>query len=102
MPFVPGQKVRCTDGRFPADSDLYYGDETFVQKGAVYTVREAFLEFEGTHTITVEEIVNPAKEYADGVVEFHFAERRFRPIDDKALDIFRQVPTDAPQDVETV
>ncbi len=100
--FVPGQLVVCVDGTFPPDSDLYYGDETFVVAGAVYTVRETFLEFEGTHTITVEEIVNPAKDYADGEVEFHFAARRFRPLDDTKLDVFRAVLTDAPKDRETV
>lgn len=96
--FSPGDLVVCVNGRFPADSDLYYGDEIFVEEGAVYTVRETFLEYEGTHTLTVEEIINKPREYSDGLVEFHFASSRFRPITRDRLEIFRSILRDAPVD----
>lgn len=96
--FAPGDLVVCVDGKFPAGSDCYYGDETFVREGAVYTVRETFLEYQGTHTLTVEEIVNKPREYSDGLVEFHFAASRFRPITRDRLEIFRSILRDAPVD----
>lgn len=98
--FHVGQLVICVDDVFPAE--VAYGDETMVSRGHTYTVREAFLEYEGTHTITVAEIVNTPREYSDGLVEFHFAVTRFRPIDDSKIEVFRKALKDVPADLEPV
>ncbi len=96
MPFVPGQLVKCIDV-----SDLGVMSDGLEMHG-IYTVRGVVDEWPRGHPgVWLEEIVRPTRP-ADVFGEVPYRASRFVPIDDKALDIFRQVLTDAPKDVETV
>ncbi len=98
MPFVPDQLVKCV--RTPEATGFC---EAVPTEGRVYTVRETrFYADYDKWGVRLVEIVNAPRPYANGFGEAYFMSECFRPIDDKALDIFRQVLTDAPKDVETV
>jgi hypothetical protein len=91
MPFVPDQLVVCVDDR----PSSFNGAAFPAKRGSVYTVETAFIHPSGADGITLMEVGIPPPHVG-------FFASRFRPIDDKALDIFRQVLTDAPMDEETV
>lgn len=84
--FHPGQFVVCVDDA-PVTTAIMDG----LRRGHVYTVRWA-----GTGTdvdgskfagIRVEEIVRPSR---DGSDDTPYSQRRFRPLDDDRLDVFRK------------
>lgn len=83
-----GQRVVCVDDLF---EDIY--DEETPKRGVVYTIRGIKFWTVDKLSFTLEEITNPLKLYKEGVSEKHFRETRFKPIDEKRLDIFREMLT---------
>ena len=102
MPFVPGQLVKCVghnnDGGDYAPSHIS-ARAVYPRRGSVYTIATVNRWTQYT-LVTLVECNN--SHLSNGAYEPGFDARGFRPIDDKALDIFRQVLTDAPKDMETV
>lgn len=75
--------------------------ETVPTVGRIYTVRDiepshdpAFAEL----FIRLNEIINSPRLYENGFHECNFSIEAFRPIDDSAIDIFREIARTAPHD----
>lgn len=105
MPFVPGQMVKCVDNRPLTGPNPYNGlgwvqDMHGLRLWTVYTVRDVLPDQKTGPCVRLEEIRRPFDPFFGA--EAAYRASRFVPIDDKALDIFRQVLTDAPTDMETV
>lgn len=80
-----GQRVVCVDDKGFNEKGLIYPI-----KGKVYTIREVKYYPDGDfYSFRLEEIVNQPKEYKQGYGEKAFREFRFKPLDEKRLDIFR-------------
>jgi len=85
MSFYPGQRVVCVDDVFPPRKNKA---EIYPIRGAVYTVRDTICDHRGLAIFLVEITNKPAK-YKQGVREMGFFAHRFRPLDERRLDIFR-------------
>lgn len=94
MSFHVGQLVVCVD-----DAPNCFGHETRVRRGYVYTIQQIIPELapwrvtewsEGVLLIEVQ-----PREECEG-----FAAKRFRPVDDNRLAIFRKALTSAPKHEE--
>lgn len=68
------------------------GAQTFPVKGRVYTVRELFT-YNGEPHVHLNEIVNPPDDFPAGYGEPWFNAKRFRPVDDKRIEVFRRIAT---------
>lgn len=102
MPFVPGQLVKFApkDGVGPVNRwDERKSLACLPKRGVIYTIG-TINHWPAGDLVTLVECDNShlmRNGYEPGFNALHF-----RPIDDKALDIFRQVLTDAPMDEDTV
>lgn len=78
-----GQRVVCIH-HYQDDGDIN------PSKGGVYTIREVELH-EPTHIygLLFEEITNHKRLFLNGWHEQNFSEIRFKPLDEKRIDIFR-------------
>lgn len=106
MPFRVGQLVVCVDA-FKIEPGRGYGHEVTPEKGRVYTIRtvEPHSLAPSGYLVRLREVVNEPELYAEGFSEFRFAASHFRPVDDSALNIFREAlrkaPTRSGQQVRT-
>jgi hypothetical protein len=94
--FHVGQLVVCVDDNWPSPRGGY-GDELLPIRGKIYTVREVFQRRgDDEPSMLLEEVVNDVRPYLmrDGssveLLEPSFVLRRFHPVDNAALDVFRQ------------
>ncbi len=97
MGFYVGQRVVCiTEWEEPR-----YHDEIFPKRGCFYTVRTADVEGD-EQWLRLNEIVNPALEYEEGIGEAKFLSYGFRPVEERQTDIsvFAEMLTKAPQELE--
>lgn len=80
-----GQRVVCVD-----DSNWDDSKVNRPIKGIVYTIRsiESF-ELENVFAFLLNEVINQPEQYRNGYSEKFFKEHRFRPIDEKRIDMFR-------------
>lgn len=91
MAFYPGQRVVCVNGE-KARSRAIGGWAP--RTGGVYTVRGSWCHDEMT-LLLLEEYVHPDK--FDGVNEYGWDATRFRPLDEKRLDVFRAMLAPKPK-----
>lgn len=99
MSFHVGQFVACVDtGDHPEwiPDGSVIGDLDGLSKGIVYTVREidVLAWDDTTDNIRLWEIVRPTKL---GIVDTPYDARRFRPVDETRLAIFRQALIPVPK-----
>lgn len=81
-----GQHVVCVNGD-PTDSA---GLPNYPKKGAVYTIRDV-AEHKGDLGCWLVELVNPPIRNEAGHRERGFVQTRFRALDEKRLDVFREM-----------
>lgn len=97
--FHVGQRVACIAAPSRAAVRLFPSSVVFPEVGCVYTIR-AFvrgMSLSGVVTgLVFEEIVNPS---APTGVEYNFAMRRFRPVKDTSIEIFRSLLSPIPEEV---
>lgn len=94
--FHVGQLVECVNGE-PA-SEGGYGDETYPQKGSIYTIRDIYTcRVWGITKVRLHELVQEARRYSDGIYEPGFGADRFRPLSESRLAIFRQMLAPTPE-----
>lgn len=91
-----GQRVVCVDDSNWSDDHIKHPI-----KGRIYTIREIDT-IGGIDGFWLEEIINPIKTYCDGVCEAGFKRERFKPLDEKRLDIFREMLTVKKREKEKV
>jgi len=96
--FHVGQLVVCVDdGNWPWPE----GHAAMPKRGVVYTVRESVVSWTNGHPcVHLVEIVNPIGDYEGGVGEIWVAERRFRPVDETRLEVFRKIAASPRQSIE--
>lgn len=94
---APGVRVVCVRGYDGQNNG--YGDEVLPKTGIVYTIREIF-PLLGQLCVTLNECQNEPRLYfcaEDGGFWFFgepcFAADRFRPLDERRLDVFRSLLT---------
>lgn len=89
----PGDLVVCVD-----DNWGEHRNETCPIKGTVYTVRELFC-IGGVAGLWLEEIINNPRQYLGSFGEIGFMEKRFRPVRDDSIDIFRELVANPPKEL---
>lgn len=90
-----GKRVVCICDPWYLDRhDYRRGIAKFPKKGGVYTIRAHRMSRygEGLGLLLVE-IVNPKNQYLGGFMEVSFLARRFKPLDETRLDVFRSLLT---------
>lgn len=87
--FFVGQKVVCVD----ADNLHCKNGEMHPDKDVIYTIRE-ILQRPNDEGCYLVEIVNAPRSYTDTFSEKGWYTWRFRPLDSKAISIFRQIAQD--------
>lgn len=104
--FKPGMRVVCIDDQFDDFTitvALKYG-VTLAKKGVVYTLRAVFIDDHycapANLRILLEEIRNPDLPFIDGDAEADFPAKRFRPLDESRLDVFRNLLVGLPKEEE--
>lgn len=92
---VPGMRVVCVSESYQATS-MPDERDAIPRKGQVYTVR-------GLHrlgNLWLVEIRNKRRGWSTGRHEYAFHPSRFKPLDERRLDIFRAILTKAPRPKE--
>ena len=85
--FHVGQLVVCVNDTYPTNHLL---GEIYPVRGVVYTIRE--LPYRNNlHGLLLVEIVNEPRLYSDAFAEKAFDIRRFRPVVETRLDVFREM-----------
>jgi len=63
------------------------------EKGPVYTIRD-IKTYDNCIGIRLKEIINTPRQYRRGFNECSFVTKHFRPLDSKAISIFRKIAQD--------
>lgn len=96
MSFHVGQLVVCVDDA-PLNPLRISAREDGLRRGAVYTVRDT-LTFRGEACVRLAEIVRPIR--SDDDFETPMLARRFRPVDEKRIEVFRKALISPRQPIE--
>ncbi|NTE68376.1 hypothetical protein G6M85_22540 [Agrobacterium tumefaciens] len=108
--FKQGMRVVCVDDDYDTRS-LCVAREFCIQlpkKGCVYTLRDVFdvpeygEDADNRLRVLLLEISNSKIPFISGDVEADFPARRFRPLDESRLDVFRDLLVDLPKEEELV
>lgn len=78
--------IKYSDVAAQVAASPYKSDCKMPRDGGIYTIRELHI-YNGQVGFVVDEIVNPVKLFAGGMVEFLFHPSRFRPLDDTARQV---------------
>ena len=79
------QPIVCVDGkRYP---EFGHGREVLPVEKNTYTIREIVPRKDGSIGFLLNEITNKPNWYVEGLAEFSFAPRRFRPVINPEADL---------------
>ena len=104
--FRPGMRVVCINDSYTPEGRLALAIHNIQKpkKGRVYTIRDVMSEpIQGHLVVRLVEIVNaPAPYINSDIIEPFYLAKRFRPLDEKRLDVFRQHLVPAPRERATL
>lgn len=89
--FRVGQRVYCVDA-IPS-FDWHRIDVNWPVVGCVYTIRGIMISIRGNACLLLEEVINERRVCLEGFVEPAFSGRRFRPVKDTSIEVFRALLT---------